>query len=479
MNRNDLDEREGLRIAYEKALAYLAGLDRAPVAAPLDGATLRARLSRPLPPNGLPASEVINELACSASGGLIGSAGGRFFGWVIGGTLPAALAADWLVSTWDQNAALSACSPAAAIVEEVAGEWLKELLRLPKSCSFAFVTGCQMAHVTGLAAARQALLLRRDHDVASRGLGGAPEVRILANENCHASIQRAASLLGFGTANIRALATDPLGRVEIAAVEQALSEQPGIATILVLQAGDIATGSFDDFATIIPLAKAYDAWVHIDGAFGLWANASEPYRYLLAGVEKADSWATDGHKVLNTPFDSGYAFVAEPDAHRAVFSLRASYLTHADEDRDQIDWNPDWSRRARGFPTYAALRSLGRAGVARLFEVYCRNAKLLVEGLRHLRDVEIVSEPMINQALVRFLDPSPAAGEPDHDRRTDEVIAAVNASGEAFFTGASWRGRRMMRISVCNWRTAEGDVERACAAVATALGLLDSGVKAA
>jgi glutamate/tyrosine decarboxylase-like PLP-dependent enzyme len=479
MDRDQLDEREVIRMAYEKAAAYLARLDGMPVAASLDRATLRARLARPLPSKGLPSSQVIDELACGAAGGLIGSASGRFFGWVIGGTLPAALAADWLVSTWDQNAALSACSPAAAMVEEVAGEWLKQLLGLPASSSFAFVTGCQMAHVVGLASARQALLLRRNHDVACNGVAGAPEVRILANENCHASIQRAANLLGFGTASIHPVATDHLGRVEIAAVEQALQEQQGIATILVLQAGDIATGSFDDFANIIPLAKACDAWVHVDGAFGLWANGSEPYRHLLRGVEEADSWATDGHKVLNTPFDSGYAFVAEPDAHRAVFSLRASYLTHADEDRDQIDWNPDWSRRARGIPTYAALRALGRDGVARLFEGYCRHTKLMVEGLRGLPGVEIISEPIINQALVRFPDPSPVAGEADHDRRTDEVIAAINAGGEAFFTGASWRGRRVMRISVCNWRTSERDVERACAAVSTALGAFGSGIKAA
>ena len=479
MNRDRAEEREGLRTAYEKALAYLEGLDSAPVAASLDSSTLRARLRRPLPRNGLPARGVIEELNCAAEGGLIGSAGGRFFGWVIGGTLPAALAADWLVSTWDQNAALSACSPAAAIAEEVSGEWLKELLRLPSTSSFAFVTGCQMAHVVCLAAARQGLLLRRNYDVARQGFPCAPEVRILANENCHASIQRAANLLGFGTENIRPLTADQLGRVEFDAAEQALEERRGDATILVLQAGDIATGSFDDFANIIPLAKAHDAWVHVDGAFGLWANASAAHRHLLHGVELADSWATDGHKVLNTPFDSGYAFVADREAHSAIFSLRASYLTHAEQDRDQINWNPDWSRRARGFPTYAALRTLGSDGVAQLFEGYCRHTKVLVEGLRGLSGVEIVSEPIVNQALVRFPDPSPVASEVDHDRRTDEVIAAVNASGEAFFTGASWRGRRVMRISVCNWRTNERDVERACAAVSSALCALGSGVEAA
>jgi glutamate/tyrosine decarboxylase-like PLP-dependent enzyme len=477
MERDDGDETAALWAAYSKAVDYLGLLNGSAVAASLDAATLRARFRRPLPPRGLPTKQVIDELTCDAAGGLVGSAGGRFFGWVIGGTLPAALAADWLVSAWDQNAALNACSPAAAAVEEVTGEWLKELLALPLNSSFAFVTGCQMAHVVCLAAARQDLLLKQNHDVASKGMGGAPKIRILANENCHASITRAANLLGFGTANIGRIATDQHGSVKISAVQQELNEQQDFATILVLQAGDIATGSYDDFTAVIPLAKAMGAWVHIDGAFGLWAAASDLYRHLLRGVEAADSWATDGHKILNTPFDSGYAFVAHPDAHKAVFSLRASYLTHSNDERDQIDWNPDWSRRARGFPTYAAIRALGRDGVADLFEGYCRHTTALVNGLRSIPGVEIVSEPIVNQALVRFPDPSLGSGEKEHATRTDNVIAAINATGEAFFTGATWRGCRVMRISVCNWRTNEGDIERACAAVSTALRSVESGIR--
>ncbi|HJP67587.1 MAG TPA: aminotransferase class V-fold PLP-dependent enzyme, partial [Sphingomicrobium sp.] len=287
MERNENDEYDALRAAYSHSLNYLARLGGSRVAPQLDRDSLRSRLRRRLSHEGLPHTQVIDELASEAAGGLISSAGGRFFGWVIGGTLPAAAAADWLVTTWDQNAALSACSPAAAIAEEVAGEWLKELLRLPSDCSFAFVTGCQMAHVVCLAAARQALLLRRNHDVALQGLSGAPAIRILANENCHASIQRAANLLGVGTANIHPLPTNDVGCVEIPAAREAVREQREVATILVLQAGDIATGSYDDFETIIPLAKANGAWVHIDGAFGLWAAVSERYRHLLRGVEAA------------------------------------------------------------------------------------------------------------------------------------------------------------------------------------------------
>jgi glutamate/tyrosine decarboxylase-like PLP-dependent enzyme len=400
---------------------------------------------------------------------LIGSASGRFFGWVIGSTLPAAVAADWLTSVWDQNAALHACSPSAAVVEEVVGAWLKELLALPPQSSFALVTGCQMAHATGLAAARGAVLRKLGWDVAERGLYGAPTIRILANAQRHASIVRAAILLGLGRANIEPLATDELGRVIPSALEQALIASGGAPAIVVLQAGDIATGAFDDFNTLIPQAKAAGAWVHIDGAFGLWARASARYRHLASGCELADSWGTDGHKILNTPFDCGYAFVAHPEDHKAAFSLRASYLTHAQDARDQIDWNPDWSRRARGFPTYAALRSLGRLGVEAVFDNCCEQARALADGLAKLPGVDLLSTPLINQALVRFRDPDPHAGEVDHDRRTDAVIAAINATGEAFFTGADWCGRRVMRISVCSWRTDEADVERAIAAARSVL----------
>jgi glutamate/tyrosine decarboxylase-like PLP-dependent enzyme len=394
---------------------------------------------------------------------------------VIGGTLPVAMAADWLTSAWDQNATISACAPAAGVAEEIAGAWLKDLLDLPAESSFAFVTGCQMAHVTCLAAARGALLSRCGWDVGEQGLAGAPKIRILANEHRHGSIDRAIGLLGLGRANIEPLKTDAVGRVDVDALDYALGHSNPGSTILALQAGDIATGTFDRFEELIPRAKAAGAWVHIDGAFGLWARASRRYRHLTRGVELADSWATDGHKLLNVPFDCGYAFVAHSEHHKAALSLRASYLTHADDARDQIDWTPDWSRRARGFATYAALRTLGRAGVADLFDHCCERAHALAHGIGNLPGVEIVSEPVINQALVRFSDPRDGAAEADHDRRTDDVIAAVNATGEAFFTGTTWRERRVMRISVCSWRTSASDIDRAVAAVRTVLRSNDLG----
>jgi aromatic-L-amino-acid decarboxylase len=412
---------------------------------------------------------VLDELVRDAEPGLLGSAGGRFFGWVMGGALPAALGADWLAAVWDQNAVMHTCSPAAAVVEDIAGGWLKQLLELPADASFAFVTGCQLAHVTCLAAARHAVLERAGWDVEARGLSGSPAIRLLVSEARHGSIERAVCLLGLGRQHLEPLAVDAAGRIVPDALSRALASAPPGPAVVILQAGDICTGAFDDFAALIPIARRSGAWIHIDGAFGLWAAASPTHRHLVRGAAAADSWATDGHKWLNVPFDCGYAFVADRAAHRAALSHRASYLTHAEDGRDALDWTPDWSRRARGFATYAALRQLGRSGVAELIDRCCRHAGTLARGLAGLPGVERVAEPIINQALVRFRDPRPAATTADHDRRTDQVIERVAASGEAFFTGATWRGQRVMRISVCNWRTTDADIARAIAAVAASL----------
>lgn len=465
-----------LETALNKALHHLENLDQSPVAATATLQSLRERLDKELGEDGISPEQVVNELVEDVEGGILGCAGGRFFGWVIGGTLPAALAADWLTSTWDQNAALYACGPAAAIVEEVVGRWLKDILGLPPQASFALVSGCQMAHATGLAAARHELLARSNWDVEKRGLYGAPPIRILCNDQRHGSVERAVRLLGLGHNQVTDLATDSTSRVEAHTLEKALQEAPSTPTIVLLQAGDIALGTFDPFDTLIPLAHHYGAWVHIDGAFGLWAGASQRYRHLVKGIEQADSWATDGHKWLNVPFDCGYAFIAHSQAHRDSMSHRAVYLTHDAEARDQIDWNPEWSRRARGFPTYAALRQLGRRGVSELIEGCCKHARDIVEGIGRLQGAEIVFEPVLNQGLVRFLCPISGATEQDHNQRTDEVIAAILATGEAFFTGSTWRARRVMRVSVCNWRTSTQDVQRSVQAVANVLSAMPSGI---
>lgn len=458
-----------LHQACETAIAYLAKLDSASVGPTADLKTLRERLGRPLSDAGVAAEQVIAELAADADGGIIGSAGGRFFGWVIGGAVPAALAADWLTSAWDQNAAVYATSPAEAVVEEIVGAWLKDLLGLPRDASYALVSGCQMAHVTCLAAARHWVLTEKGWDLEQRGLSGAPEIRILASEARHASVARALRLLGFGRAQVVDLATDAMGRVDAAALESALERASGSPAIVVLQAGEINTGSCDDFETLIPLAKRHCAWVHVDGAFGLWAAASAPHRHLVRGVEGADSWATDGHKWLNVPHDCGFAFVAHPEAHRAAMSHRSSYVSYDGDARDEMEWNPEWSRRARGFATYAALRSLGREGVSALVERCCRHARSLGERIGQLPGAELLSEPVINQALVRFVDARAGATEADHAARTDAVIAAINATGEAYFTASSFKGRRVMRISVSNWQTSEEDVERTVQAVESVL----------
>jgi aromatic-L-amino-acid decarboxylase len=461
--------RPALQSAFTHALKHLEQAHARPVGATADLATLRGRFARALPEQGLDPATVIDELVRDADGGITGSTGGRFFAWVIGGTLPAALAADWLTSVWDQNAAIHACGPAEAVIEEVAGRWLKELFGLPQSASFAFVTGTQMAHLTCLGAARHRLLQRAGWDVEDRGLAGAPAIRIITSSERHGSIERAVRILGLGKRCVTALPCNAAGQLEAAALQQALDAAGGQPTIVLLQAGDLNIGAFDPFADLIPIARRHGAWVHVDGAFGLWAAASPRHRHRLEGVELADSWTNDGHKWLNTPFDCGYAFIADSDAHRGAFSHRTSYTMHVGDARDAIDWNPEWSRRGRAVPTYAALRQLGRAGIAQLVERSCEHAHQLVTRIGRLPGAQVVWEPTINQGLVRFLDPRPDAQEPDHDRRTDETVARIVAGGEAFFGGTTWRGTRCMRVSVCSWQTDQADVERAVEAVRCAL----------
>jgi len=471
---NDLNEnfRSLLERTQVHAIDFLNKLDSQSVGATTDTDTLRRRLGLPLGNDGIPAERVIDELVAATEGGHLGSAGGRFFAWVIGGALPSALAADWLTSTWDNNAALYACGPAASVVEEIAGAWVKEVLDLPNTASFAFTTGCQMAHFTCLAAARHALLRDRGWNVELDGLNGAPSIRILASEQRHGSVERALRFLGIGTAALIPLTTDEDARVTADVLSTALkaSDSP---TIVILDAADLNVAAIDPFSELIPIARAAGAWVHIDGAFGLWARASGQHRNKLAGIELAHSWATDAHKWLNTPKDNGIALITDSDAHRAAMGISAVYLTHDEETRDQIDWTPDWTRRARGFAVYAALRELGRAGVADLIDRSCDHAAALASGIAALQGAELVFAPTLNQALVRFLSPKINATEEDDDARTTSVIAAINEEGTAFFSGTVWRGRSAMRISVVNWRTSDADVHATVAAVARVLASMD------
>ena len=344
-----MSERRLLERAAAHAADYLEALDDTHVAATATPDELRARLSGPLPDDGLDPERVIDDLVSGVDGGLLDSAGGRFYGWVIGGALPAAVAADFVTTAWDQNAAIVATSPAAAVVEEICGTWLKELLGLPSSASFGIVSGCQMAHVTALAAARHHVLAGCGVDVQRQGLAAGPQIRVLVSEFRHTTIDRALRLLGIGTDAVVEVAAEKSGPIRSDALGEALSRDAVAPTIVCLQAGELNTGAFDPFHEACEIAHAHGAWVHVDGAFGLWAGASTGYRHLVAGVDLADSWATDGHKWLNVPYDVGFVFVADPKPHRDSMTASASYFDPAEAGLDQMNWNPEWSRRSRGF----------------------------------------------------------------------------------------------------------------------------------
>ncbi len=421
---------------------------------------MRSRLGGPVPEAPTDASEVVRELAAVGDAGAVAIPGGRYFGFVIGGALPAALAADWLTSTWDQNAGLYVAGPAAAVVEEVVGAWLADLLGLPRAVSYSFVTGTQMAHATAMAAARNHVLAEVGWDVEEKGLTGAPQIRVFAGEKAHSTFPRALRLIGLGTGSIVRIAADGQGRMEADALRDALAANDGPA-IVCAKAGEVNTGSFDPFEEIADASEEAGAWLHIDGAYGLWAAASPRFAHLMAGAERADSWATDGHKWLNVPYDSGIVLCARPEPHRRAMSVYADYLIHAEEGgpRDQMDWTPEFSRRARGFALYAAIRQLGRSGIADLVDRCCDHAQRFAAGIAELPGVEMLNEVVINQVLFRF----------ETDERTLAALKAVQASGEAWMSGSMFQGRQAIRISVSNWQTTEADIDRTVAAFAAAL----------
>ena len=454
-----MSTRDLLQRTAEIAADFLDSLDERPVRPEATVEELRAALGGPLPEQPSDALEVIEKLARDADPGLMATASGRFFGFVIGGAFPAAIAADWLTSAWDQNSGLTLPMPATGVVEEVAGAWLKELLALPEEASFGFVTGGQMAHFTCLAAARQHLLAGAGWDVGRDGLNGAPSIRVVAGANRHATVDRALRFLGMGTASIREVPADEQGRIVMEALREELGREDAL-TIVCVQAGDINTGAFDDFHAAADASAAAGAWLHVDGAIGLWAAASPSLGHLVAGLERADSWATDAHKLLNVPFDSGIAFCAHPASHRSALCVRSAYLVHADADaaRDAMDFGPEHSRRARGLPIYATLRSLGRAGVVDLVERSCARARALADGLAELPGCEVLNDVVLNQVLIRFED----------DASTDAVLSAVQESGEAWTSGTTRDGRKAIRFSVSNWQTTERDVERTITAFAAA-----------
>jgi glutamate/tyrosine decarboxylase-like PLP-dependent enzyme len=448
---------EPLRRAAKHTKAWLDEQRTRPVTASATADQVRAALGEKLPDGPTDPAEVVDLLATAAGPGLIATPSGRFYGFVIGGTLPAALAADWLVSAWDQNAGLRVLSPAHAAIEDLASVWLLDLLDLPPGSAVGFVTGATMANFTGLAAGRDTVLGRVGWEVRSRGLAGAPPVRVLVGEERHDTVDLALRYLGLGAPEI--VAADEQGRVRVDALAAALRTDRDRPTVVCLQAGNVHSGSFDPFAEAVPLAHDAGAWVHVDGAFGLWAAASPGTRHLTTGLEAADSWATDAHKTLNVPYDSGLVIVRDPAAVGAAMGMHGDYLIIDETHLDPYERVPEVSRRARAIPVWAALRSLGRSGVAELVDRLCRHAAAFADGARQLPGVEVLNDVAFTQVCLSF----------GSDERTREVSRRLLAGGTAWMTGSKWYGRDVLRISVSNWSTDSADVEASLAALRSAL----------
>jgi glutamate/tyrosine decarboxylase-like PLP-dependent enzyme len=446
------DDVRALRAAQRIAEEFLAGLDERPVWPRATFDEMLAAFDGALPDEGADPVAVVEELAATADVGLSGNVGPRFFGFVIGGALPAARGADLLTGVWDQNAGINSLTPAAAAVEVVAGRWAVDALGLPAGSTVGFVTGGMMANYSCLSAARHSVLAQAGWDVAARGLFEAPRVRAVVGRYRHDTVDRAVRYLGLGQDSVVEVDTDGEGRVSTSSLEAALAAGEGPA-IVCLQAGEVHTGAFDDFAAAVPVARRYDAWVHVDGAFGLWAAASPSYRHLTLGLDAADSWATDAHKTLNVPYDSGLAIVRDPTALAAGFGVEADYLIGAAG--DPMERVPEFSRRARGFAVWAALRSLGRHGVSALVDRLCATAGMLAKGFEEIDEVEVVNDVVFTQVMFRLAT----------DERTSEAGRRLLADGTCVVTPAVWHGRAVQRCAVSNWSTTEADVARTVDAV--------------
>jgi len=437
-----------LHTAAALAAEYLAGLPTRSVA-PTPAALARLRsLDRPFPDGPADPTAVLQELHAVGSPATMATAGGRFFGFVVGGSLPAALAASWLAAAWDQDAGLAVLAPGAAAFEEVALRWLRDALGLPPDCAGGFVTGATMANFTALATARHAVLRRAGWDVEADGLFGAPPIAVVVGEEVHVSVLKALGLLGLGRTRVTRVPTDPLGRIRADRLPP-LDDR----TIVCLQAGNVNTGACDPVRDICPAAHARGAWVHVDGAFGLWAAAAPARAHLVTGIAEADSWALDAHKWLNAPYDSGVVLCRDGAAVRAAMATQAAYLQQG-AGREPDEYTPELSRRARGVEIWAALAALGRSGLADLVERCCRHAARFAAGLSAAGH-EILNEVTLNQVLVRFGD----------DAATRRVIAGLQADGTCWCGGTVWQGRTAMRISVSSWATTEQDVEQSLAAM--------------
>jgi glutamate/tyrosine decarboxylase-like PLP-dependent enzyme len=444
------DTEKALERAHALATTWLGSLDDRPVPARAGADAVADALGRDLPDEPTAAADVVDLLAEAVEPGLVAMPSGRFFGFVIGGSHPAALAADWLVGAWDQNAVLRQVTPGVAAVEEVAGTWLLDLLGLPPGSGVGFATGATTANFTGIASGRDALLRAAGWDVA-RGLAGGPAVRVLAGRERHDSIDLALRYAGLPSPEL--VDVDDQGRVRPDALADALRAGSGGPTLVLLQAGNLHSGASDPFDACVPLAHEHGAWVHVDGAFGLWAAAAPTYRHLTAGVEAADSWATDAHKTLNVPYDCGVVVVRDPAALTASMSVHGDYLIQ--EAGDPFGRVPEMSRRARGVPVWAALRSLGRSGVAEMVERMGRHARTFAEAIATIDGAQVVNDVVFTQVCATFGD----------DERTRAVVERMLADGTAWTSGSRWRDRAVLRISVSNAGTTDDDVARSIEAL--------------
>ena len=439
---------ELLKWVAERAIAYQDNLDARNVAPTLEAVNRLKELDTPLQNESLDAQIVIRQLEEIGSPATVATRGGRYYGFVNGGSLPAVQAASWLVDTWDQNACLSVMSPISIALEEISLKWLLDVLRLPPESGGAFVTGASMANFVALAAARHHLLARENWNVELQGLFGAPEITVIVGEEAHSTVLKALGLLGLGRSRIVIVPADEQGRMRVGDLPRLSSR-----TIICIQAGNVNTGAFDYAEEICSIAHEASAWVHVDGAFGLWAAAAPERKYLMKGFADADSWATDAHKWLNVTYDSGIAFVRNREDLRAAMTMTAAYLPQAHR-REPMDYGPEASRRARGIAIWAAMRSLGRDGLADLVERTCRHAARFAEGLR-AAGFEVLNDVVINQVIVSFGD----------DETTQKIIAGIQSDGTCWCGGTAWKGCAAMRISVSSWTTTEEDVERSLAAI--------------
>jgi glutamate/tyrosine decarboxylase-like PLP-dependent enzyme len=474
------DQRALLHQTADLAADFLDSLASRPIGAAASHAALIESFGGPLPTRGEAPGEVVDDLARLADPGLIASAGPRYFGFVIGGSLPSALAADWLTSAWDNNAGLYAIGPSASVAEEVAAGWLVDLFGLPAGSSVGFSTGATMASFTALAAGRHRVLERTGWNVEEDGLTGSPEIAVVVGAEAHVTIHVSLQMLGLGRNRVHRVEADEQGRMRPDALRSVLAGLADRPVLVCAQSGNVNTGAFDPLPEIVAAVRELtNAWLHVDGAFGLWAAASPGLRHLTAGLADADSWTTDAHKWLNVPYDSGIAIVRDAAAHHAAMTLGAAYYVEtAGEERDPYNWVAESSRRARGFAIYAALRELGREGLAGMIDRCCALALQMADGLRDAPGVAILNDVVLNQALVRFAPPA-GGTEAEIDDFTRRVIAAVQADGTCWLGGTTWHGLAAMRISVSNWSTTEADADLSVAAIRRCAAAVAAGEAAA